>query len=98
MTTTAMVIWAATLAIIALVVVPLALVLLRRALRASRAIEAYLADMLVAGQGIARNTASVAALDDTLATARAMVPAATAIADAVAATARAVGAGKGASA
>lgn len=98
MMTTALAIWAATLAIIALVVVPLALALLHRALRASLAIEAYLADMLAAGQGIAHNTASVAALDETLATARAIAPVATAIADTVAATGRAVGTGTGAAA
>lgn len=70
----ALVIWAATLAIIAIIVVPLALSLLQRALTAARSIERYMADMLEAGKGIAGNTAAIPALDTTLATAASMAP------------------------
>ena len=64
-TTTGLVIWAGLLVVIAVVVVPLATGLLRRALKASRKIEAYLADMLTAGVGVAGNTAALPALDRT---------------------------------
>lgn len=74
MPTAALVIWIVTLAVIAVVVVPLAVSLLKRTLRAAWFIEAYLAEMRDAGQAIARNTAAVPALDETLATAAAMVP------------------------
>jgi hypothetical protein len=78
-TTLAMTIWAITLLVIALVIVPVALTLLRRALRAARAIERYLADMLDAGVKIAGHSAAVPALDLTIATAVAMKPVAVAI-------------------
>ncbi len=73
-TTAGLVIWTVLLAVIAVVIVPLAVGLLRRALRASRKIEAYLADMLTAGLGIAGNTGAVPALDRTIALALAMRP------------------------
>lgn len=71
-------IWIVTILIV-VVIVPLALALLGRALKAARAIEGYLADMLEAGVDIVGHTESVPALDDTLATAGAMAPVATAI-------------------
>jgi hypothetical protein len=74
MSTLALGIWAATLVVIAVVIVPLALALLQRALTAARNIERYMADMLEAGKGIAGNTAAIPALDTTLATAAAMAP------------------------
>lgn len=73
-TTTGLVIWILLLAVIAIVIVPLAVSLLTRALRAARNIEAYLADMLTAGLGVAGNTAAIPALDDTITTAVAMMP------------------------
>lgn len=73
-TTAGLVIWTALLAVIAVVIVPLAVGLLRRALHAARKIEAYLADMLTAGAGIAGNTAAVPALDRTIELAVAMRP------------------------
>lgn len=72
-------IWIVTVLIVALVIVPVALSLLGRALRAARAIEANLRDMLEAGVKIAGHTGAVAALDDTIATAVAMEPVAGAI-------------------
>lgn len=91
MSSLALGIWAVTLAVIAVVIVPLAISLLRRALAASQAIEAYTADMLTAGVGIAGHTAAVPALDATLATAASMIPVAEAIADKTAAAAEFVG-------
>ncbi len=67
-------IWIALLAVIAVVIVPLAVGLLRRALNAARSIEGYLADMLTAGVGVAGNTAAVPALDQTIDWAVAMKP------------------------
>ena len=67
-------IWMALLAVIAVVIVPLAVGLLRRALKAARNIEGYLADMLTAGVGVAGNTAAVPALDQTIEWAVAMKP------------------------
>jgi hypothetical protein len=90
----ALTIWAVTLAIVAVVIVPVAVVLLRRALAAAQAIEAYMADMLTAGVGVAGNTVAIPALDVTLSTAAAMAPVAESIA-ARAAAAEAFVTGKG---
>jgi len=79
MSTLALFIWGATLAIVALVIVPVALSLLSRALIAARNIEGYLADMLEAGVKIVGHSEAVPALNDTLATAAAMKPVADAI-------------------
>ncbi len=67
-------IWIALLSVIAIVIVPFAVGLLRRALKAARNIEGYLADMLTAGVGVAGNTAAVPALDQTIDRAVAMKP------------------------
>ena len=67
-------IWIVLLAVIAVVIVPLAVGLLRRALKAARNIEGYLADMLTAGVGVAGNTAAVPALGQTIDWAVAMKP------------------------
>ena len=96
MTGLALTIWAVTLAIVAIIIVPLALSLLSRALTAARNIEAYMADMLTAGVGIAGNTAAIPALDATLATAAAMAPVAQGIAETAAAAEAFVTKGKGA--
>jgi len=79
MSTLALFIWGATLAIVALVIVPVALSLLSRALIAARNIEGYFADMLEAGVKIVGHSEAVPALSDTLATAVAMKPVAVAI-------------------
>ncbi|WP_270933707.1 hypothetical protein [Falsiroseomonas oryzae] len=81
----ALTIWAVTLVVVAVVIVPLALSLLKRALTAAQNIERYMADMLEAGKGIAGNTAAIPALDTTLATAAAMAPVAQDIATTAAA-------------
>jgi hypothetical protein len=70
--TAALVIWGITLLVIALVIVPLATILLHRTLRAARSIEGYLAEMGAAGTGVARNTGAIRALDETIETAGAM--------------------------
>ncbi len=74
LTTAGFAIWMILLVIVAVVIVPLAVGLLRRALKAARAIETYLADMLTAGVGVAGNTAAVPALDRTIELAVAMKP------------------------
>lgn len=68
-------IWAITLGIITFVVVPLAVYLLHRALKAARSIERYTREMLAAGVGIAHNTSAIPALEDTLKTAGSLVEA-----------------------
>jgi hypothetical protein len=60
------VIWAVTLAVAVLVVLPLTVYLLQRTLTAARSIEGYFAEMRDAGVGIAKNTGHVTALDDTI--------------------------------
>jgi hypothetical protein len=62
-------IWGSMLIATVVGVVPTVVNLLRRALAAARNIERYTDEILTAGVGIATNTASVAALKDTLATA-----------------------------
>ena len=79
MTTLAFAIWIVTLLIVALVIVPLACIYLRRAIKAAWAIERNLADMLTAGVMIAGHTGAVPALDDTIKTAVAMKPVADSI-------------------
>ena len=66
-------IWGITLAVVSLVVVPLAIVLLHRTLTAARNIERYLREALTAGAGIASNTEAVAALEQTIATASSLL-------------------------
>ena len=67
-------IWIAALTIVGLVIVPVAVHYLRRALKAARAIERYLADMLDAGVAIAGHTSAVPALDATIGAAVTMKP------------------------
>ena len=59
-------IWWTLLVVTIAAVVPIAVYLLHRLLRAALSIERYTADALAAGLGIARNTAAVSALDDTM--------------------------------
>ena len=66
-------IWWTVLLIVIVVIVPLAIALLHRTLRAALAIRRYLAEMLEAGGGIAGNTSSIPALNDTIRVAGSMV-------------------------
>jgi hypothetical protein len=61
------------LGIVVLVIVPLAVLLLHRTLRAALSIRRYLDEMLAAGVGIAGHTATIVALDDTIGVAGQMV-------------------------
>ena len=67
------IIWAVTLLVVVVVIVPLAVLLLHRTLRAAISIRRYLDEMLTAGVGIAGNTASIKALDETIGVAVSMV-------------------------
>lgn len=66
-------IWQAVLWIVVLVIVPLAIFLLQRTLNAAIHIRRYLLEMLTAGVGIAENTSSITALNDTIAVAGGML-------------------------
>ena len=68
-------IWGATLVIVTFVVVPLAIYLLHRTLRAAIAIECAMRESLKAGARIAENTAAVAALEETIAAATSLLEA-----------------------
>jgi len=68
-------IWGTTLAIVTFVVVPLALHLLHKTLKAAMSIERYARESLAAGVGIANNTAAIPALEATLATAGSLIEA-----------------------
>jgi len=68
-------IWGTTLAVITFVVVPLALHLLHKTLKAAMSIERYARESLTAGVGIANNTAAIPALEATLATAGSLIEA-----------------------
>ncbi len=63
------VIWWSTLIVAVVVVLPLAVYLLHRTLRAARQIERYAARALQAGVGIAGNTENISALEGTISTA-----------------------------
>jgi hypothetical protein len=72
-------IWAIGLAVTLVVFVPLAVYLLHRTWRAARSIQRYAAEARQAAGGIAHNTASIAALDDTIQVATDMLGAAGAV-------------------
>lgn len=63
------VLWWATLIVAVIVILPLAIYLLQRALLAARQIERYAATALTAGVGVAGNTANIEALNSTIAVA-----------------------------
>ena len=67
------VIWWVTLLIVIIIIVPLAIGLLHRTMRAAQSIKRYFAEMLTAGVGIAENTSSVPELQNTIAVGVAMV-------------------------
>ena len=74
-------IWWTVLLIVIVVIVPLAIALLHRTLRAALSIRRYLREMLEAGVGIAGNTNSISALKDTIRVAGTMVATAGSIKD-----------------
>jgi len=66
-------IWEAVLIIVVVVIVPLAIFLLQRTLKAALNIQRYFKEMLSAGVRIAENTSSITALNDTIEAATTMV-------------------------
>ena len=66
-------IWWFVLLTVLVVIVPLAIALLHRTLRAALSIRRYLDEMLEAGVAIAKNTSSIPALKDTIAVGSGMV-------------------------
>jgi hypothetical protein len=77
--TAALWVWAITLAVVTVLIVPLAAHLLHRTLRAAQLIERYTRESLAAGVGIASNTTAIAALDETIQAASALLQAAEAL-------------------
>lgn len=67
--TPVLVLWWIALGLTVVVIVPLAIYLLHRTWKAARNIRRYTEGALEAGRGIARNTAAVRALDNTVQTA-----------------------------
>ena len=67
------VIWWGILLVVVFIIVPLAVIRLHRLLRSALAIKRYLHEMLTAGIGIAENTNSISALNDTITVAGGMV-------------------------
>lgn len=66
-------IWQAVLIIVVVVIVPLAIFLLQRTLRAALNIKRYFKEMLTAGVEIVENTNSIVTLNDTIEVATTMV-------------------------
>lgn len=66
-------IWQVVLLVVVLIIVPLAIFLLQRTLNVAIQIRRYLLDMLAAGVGIAENTSSITALNDTITVAGGML-------------------------
>ncbi len=83
-----------TLALVSLVIVPLAIFLLHRTLGAASAIERYARETLEAGVGIAENTEAVTALDETIVTATSLLEATQMLSERTATIAKLVGSGK----
>lgn len=72
-------IWWVGLVLTLVVFVPLAVALLHRLWRSAREIQLYAREALTAAEGIARNTAQVGALDETIAVASAILAGASSI-------------------
>ena len=66
-------IWGATLVIITLIIVPTAIYLLHRTLRAAMMIEQHTRESLEAAVHILENTAAIPALDETIAAATSLI-------------------------
>lgn len=88
--TAALWIWGITLAVVTLVIVPVAIVLLHRTLEAASGIERYTREALEAGVGIAKNTEAVAALDETITAAGSLLEASQKLGERTGAIAKAV--------
>ncbi len=89
-------IWFGMLIVTVVGVVPVVVNLLQRALAAAQSIDRYAAEILTAGVGIAGNTASVAALKETLAVAPTLLAGADSIERHAATVERVLGDGNGA--
>ena len=83
-------IWGTTLVIVTLVIVPMAIYLLHRTLRAAQMIEQHTRESLEAAVHILENTAAIPALDETIAAATSLIEATRILQDATGAIARAV--------
>ena len=83
-------IWGATLVIITLIIVPTAIYLLHRTLRAAMMIEQHTRESLDAAVHILKNTAAIPALDETIAAATSLIEATKILQDATGAIAKAV--------
>ena len=83
-------IWGATLVIVTLIIVPMAIYLLHRTLRAAQMIEQHTRESLEAGVHILQNTAAIPALDETIAAATSLIEATKILQDATGAIAKAV--------
>jgi hypothetical protein len=84
-------IWGATLVIVTLIIVPLAIYLLHRTFRAAKMIEQHTRESLDAAVRIKENTAAVAALDETIAAATSLLESTRLLQDATGAIAETVG-------
>lgn len=93
--TAALWIWGITLAVVTIVIVPVAIMLLNRTLRAASAIERYTRESLEAGVGIAKNTEAVQALEETIAAASSLLEASQKLGERTDAIAKAVSSKKG---
>ena len=83
-------IWGTTLVIVTLVIVPMAIYLLHRTLRAAQMIEQHTRESLEAAVHILENTAAIPALDETIAAATSLIDATRILQDATGAIAKAV--------
>ena len=83
-------IWGATLVIITLIIVPTAIYLLHRTLRAAIMIERHTRESLEAAVHILENTAAIPALDETIAAATSLIESTKILQEATGAIAEAV--------
>ena len=83
-------IWGATLVIVTLIIVPMAIYLLHRTLRAAMMIEQHTRESLDAAVHILENTSAIPALDETIAAATSLIESTKILQDATDAIAKAV--------
>ncbi len=83
-------IWGTTLVIVTLIIVPMAIYLLHRTLRAAMMIDQHTRESLDAAVHILENTAAIPALDETIAAATSLIEATKILQDATGAIAKAV--------
>lgn len=82
--------WGATLLIVTLIIVPTAIYLLHRTLRAAQMVEQHTRESLEAAVHILENTAAIPALDETIAAAASLIEATKILQGATGAIAKAV--------